>query len=798
MEEEDASLAEALRLLARAPEPLEVPESLGPYQVGPRLGRGASGWVYRGHDPRLDRPVALKVMRRLDHATGPALPEARLSAAVVHPGVAQVYDVGRTEHLSWVAMELIEGSTLAEVAPRLSAEERSACARQLVQALAAAHRAGVIHGDLKPSNVMVTREGAPKIVDFGLGLRASDGATHAATDLKALGGILERLGLNAVPPWPEVISACARGQSDRGAVPDAVALAEVLVNHEAQRSQRRGWVRATAIALTFLGLGGLWLLRDEPHSASEGISRVRLGVSEGRSEAAAVAWSDAEGHWLRAVPEGIEENGPQGRRLIASATTGVILGVVGSRGGAITWLVEREGTTELEQVEPGAARRRYRYPELVRLRASADGRRVITSTQRAVLSVEGPGLRAITVLDEPEQLGDLAVSPDGSTIAYIAVIPTALPDAELRVVHADGRTQSWRADRYGLEGGRTALAFADDDRLIWARADDQGRVQLQTAALDVPEAITELGTLPSTGLDRLDARRTRLLLVTSTLQSDLQLGRVEDERFIPTWRTQTPANERTSHLDDQQLYALTDAQGEWTATLGPVEGGAGPTPLERDGVPRTWPEPDPSGGWYTFRLEIQGDRVTPILEHRPDGKILERFPAVSGGVTPPPPRHLRVRCPELGPCWLFERTDQALGVRHLDGTERREFPSVADSTLGVGLSPDGLRAVVPAGAAVQCLDLTGGESELWPVDPRCLIHGATFLDATRVVAAAQCGPEPRLYLFRPNQAPQPIHRGALGEIWTGPEGAKSGRLAYVVKSAVAEVWAWDLGRSIDR
>jgi eukaryotic-like serine/threonine-protein kinase len=136
---------------------------LGPYQILSLLGTGGMGQVYKAFDARLRRDVAIKVAaerfsERFDR-------EVRAVAALNHPNICTVHDVGP----NYVVMELVDGETLREWCRRVRPVERSLkIARQVLEALGAAHRTGVVHRDLKPENVMVRLDGYVKVLDFGL------------------------------------------------------------------------------------------------------------------------------------------------------------------------------------------------------------------------------------------------------------------------------------------------------------------------------------------------------------------------------------------------------------------------------------------------------------------------------------------------------------------------------------------------------------------------------------------------------------------------------------------------------
>ena len=147
---------------------------LGPYEVVELLGAGGMGEVYRARDPRLGRDVALKVLHD-DVASDPARLrrfelEARAVAALNHPHILTVHDVGSHDGTPYVVSELLEGESLREVLSRRSPTQRQvlAWAVQAAQGLAAAHQKGIVHRDLKPENLFLTTDGRIKILDFGL------------------------------------------------------------------------------------------------------------------------------------------------------------------------------------------------------------------------------------------------------------------------------------------------------------------------------------------------------------------------------------------------------------------------------------------------------------------------------------------------------------------------------------------------------------------------------------------------------------------------------------------------------
>src|SRR5512135_1741182 len=144
---------------------LAAGDKLGPYEILDLIGAGGMGEVYRAKDTRLDRIVALKVSR--DQFSERFEREARAVAALNHPNICALYDVGP----NYLVMEFVEGENLAGPVPLDTAVNY---ARQIAEALEAAHEKGIVHRDLKPANIKVTPAGTIKVLDFGLAKALSD------------------------------------------------------------------------------------------------------------------------------------------------------------------------------------------------------------------------------------------------------------------------------------------------------------------------------------------------------------------------------------------------------------------------------------------------------------------------------------------------------------------------------------------------------------------------------------------------------------------------------------------------
>ncbi|MGE5835735.1 MAG: serine/threonine-protein kinase, partial [Acidobacteriota bacterium] len=148
--------------------------TLGPYTLLAKLGEGGMGEVYRAHDTRLNRTVAIKVLP--NHLANDPLARSRFVregqalAALAHPNLVAIYDVGTANGVSFAVMELVDGETLREklLNGRLPVRRAVDYAVQIARGLAAAHDKGLVHRDLKPANIIVAADGHVKILDFGL------------------------------------------------------------------------------------------------------------------------------------------------------------------------------------------------------------------------------------------------------------------------------------------------------------------------------------------------------------------------------------------------------------------------------------------------------------------------------------------------------------------------------------------------------------------------------------------------------------------------------------------------------
>jgi eukaryotic-like serine/threonine-protein kinase len=410
--------------------------TLGPYRIDAQIGAGGMGAVYRAWDPRLHRAIAVKVL----HASGSRLAaEARAAAAIAHPNVVAIHDVGVAGGVTYVAMELVEGESLRSVIARgpLPVERARAIALELAEGLAAAHARGVVHRDLKPENLIlaqgVAQSGRLRILDFGLAVLA-DAAPLDTTDPGGPGAAVGTAGYMA----PEQ----ARGEAV-DARADLFAAGAILYELVTGARAFAGGSHAERLTAA---------LRDTPSAdALQALGALapiveRCLAKEPRDRfqtASDLAWALGRAG-APPLPQAAALSGPAPAPVVSRRALVAVAGGVGALAAIGGFVVGRRGRSA-----GGAVARRpvfeqltYRTGRIFTARFSADGTRLLYGAawdgepvHVVELELAGGGLRAI-------ELGSadlLAVSPRGelavglgrrftehqSSTGRLAIVPAA-------------------------------------------------------------------------------------------------------------------------------------------------------------------------------------------------------------------------------------------------------------------------------------------------------------------------------------------------------------------------------------
>src|SRR5258705_13950606 len=179
-------------------EPLVVETTLSHYRIVSKIGAGGMGEVYLAQDIKLDRKVALKILPAEVASNRDRMErfirEAKSAAALSHPNIAQIFEIGEHDGTHYIAMEFVDGVTLRDKIHRENADLRKLLRhlQHVADGLSKAHASGIVHRDLKPENIMITRDGHAKILDFGLAKLIEPQLTEANTGEELATAILQQ------------------------------------------------------------------------------------------------------------------------------------------------------------------------------------------------------------------------------------------------------------------------------------------------------------------------------------------------------------------------------------------------------------------------------------------------------------------------------------------------------------------------------------------------------------------------------------------------------------------------------
>ena len=461
-----------------------IGETLGQYRIDARLGAGGMGVVYRAHDERLQRIVALKLIGSEQRGSTAderdrLLTEARAASHLNHPHICTVYEVGEIGGRAFIAMEFVEGRVLAEIIPDdgLPAETAVRYGQQIAAALGHAHERGVIHRDLKTTNVAVSGEGSAKVLDFGLARRASRSVVDEVTHSADRGEPGMFAGTLAYMP-PEVL--LGQGADARG---DIWSLGVVLYEMATGRRPFQGRTQYDLIAAILRSAPQpfpahvpavlraiiLRCLAKEPAQRYQRAGEVRAALEAIHAEATLAPEADRA------------DAGPRGRRagwaIAAGAIvlTAIALGVWSSMANRTTQTAATPAAGRLTRVLSSEAR--ALSPAI-----SPDGRMVAYVAEGPpgrfdLYTTRVSGGARIRLTDDPVREWSPRFSPDGELISFTIFDQQGMPSVHIvPALGGDVRTT--------IPGAADATWAPDSKRLMFVRQTADGKHDLAVSSAD--------------------------------------------------------------------------------------------------------------------------------------------------------------------------------------------------------------------------------------------------------------------------------------------------------------------------
>ena len=465
--------------------------TLGPYAVTAKIGEGGMGEVYRARDTKLDRDVALKVLPEAFTQDPDRLArferEAKVLASLDHPNIGHIYGLEEAEGQRALVLELVEGPTLADRIAKgpIPVDEALPIAKQIAEALEAAHEAGVIHRDLKPANIKVKDDGTVKVLDFGLAkLHRSEQSQETdltvTTMATAPGVVLGTL--------PYMSPEQTRGhpidkRSDIWAF--GCVLYEMLTGQRAFPGTEHSDILAkiierepdfTALPTDLPSLIRRLLRRcldKDPRERLRDIGDARVEIREAMTVP------------LTEAGEALAATSPSAgwrRMIVPLATTGIVGSIVlaGVGGWNLRPSFSRESPSVIRFHEQLPDEQQFRATEWPILAISRDGSQVAYNTTAGLYLRSFDERNATLVTGTEEPLTTPFLSPDGQWLGYWSA-----RDRQLKKIRTSGGTPVTLCDaQVGPQGAR----WGPDERIVYGQPDGIWRVSVNGGS---PELLVE-------------------------------------------------------------------------------------------------------------------------------------------------------------------------------------------------------------------------------------------------------------------------------------------------------------------